>query len=40
MVEKAWTLGGVMLVTAEREMFDPKKAGLFGANAKSSTEPG
>lgn len=39
-MEGAWTLCGVMLVTAEREMFGPKKAGLFGIHVKSSTEPG
>lgn len=30
-------LCGVMLVTAEREMFGPKK-GLFGIHVKSSAE--
>lgn len=28
------------VVTAEREMFGPKKAALFGIHVKSSTEPG
>lgn len=34
-----WLLCVVMLVTAEREMFGPKNAGLFGINVKPSIEP-
>ena len=37
-VEEPWMLCGVMLVTAERETFGPKKAGLFGINMKSPIE--